>query len=211
MTHNPKRLGGTLHTWGQNLSRHVHLHCLVPGGALGEDRTWRSAKGNYLFPVRALSRHFRGRMVSLLRKSVDAGELPRITRPGEIDSVLDTLMGETWVVYTKACISHAGTVVDYLARYSHRVAITNARLLAVDEQTVTLRYKDYRDGDKQKVTHLDGGEFVRRFLMNILPKGLAAHLHPVVAAFAHPSLRLPGQSPSGGEAGANTPSPGRTR
>jgi hypothetical protein len=179
----PKRLGGemgmtaALHTWGQNLSRHVHLHCLVPGGALGEDGTWRPAKGNYLFPVRALSRRFRGRMVSLLRESAQAGELHRITRPGEVDAVLNALMNETWVVYTKACLSHTTTVVDYLARYSHRTAITNARLLAVDDEGVTLRYKDYRDGDKQKVMHLDGAEFVRRFLMHVLPKGLMRIRH----------------------------------
>lgn len=179
----PKRLGGelgmtaVLHTWGQNLSRHVHLHCLVPGGALSDDGTWKSAKSNYLFPVRALSRHFRGRMVGLLRESAQAGELHRITRQGSVDAVLDALMNETWVVYTKSCLSHTSTVVDYLGRYSHRTAITHARLLGVDEEGVTLRYKDYRDGDKHKVMHLAGREFVRRFLMHILPKGLMRIRH----------------------------------
>lgn len=178
-----KRLGGelgmtaALHTWGQNLGRHVHLHCLVPGGALSDDGTWKSAKGNYLFPVKALSRHFRGRMVGSLREAAQAFELHRITREGEVDAVLDALMNETWAVYTKACLSHTPTVVDYLGRYSHRIAITNARLLRVDDEGVTFRYKDYRDGDKQKVMHLDGAEFVRRFLMHILPKGLMRIRH----------------------------------
>jgi len=179
----PKRLGGelgmtaALHTWGQNLSRHVHLHCLVPGGALGTEGTWRPAKSNYLFPVRALSRHFRGRMVGSLREAAKAGELHRVTRAGEVEALLDALMHETWVVYTKACLSHAATVVDYLGRYSHRTAITDARVLGVDEEGVTLRYKDYRDGDKQKVMRLDGPEFVRRFLMHIVPKGLMRIRH----------------------------------
>jgi hypothetical protein len=179
----PKRLGGelgmsaVLHTWGQNLSRHVHLHCLVPGGALGRDGRWKAAKGNYLFPVKALSRHFRGRMVTLLRERVQAGELHRVRRPGEVDTVLDTVMTESWVVYTKACLDHTGTVVDYLARYSHRIAITNARLLAIDDEGVTMRYKDYRDGAKQKTLWLRGEEFVRRYLLHLLPKGLMRIRH----------------------------------
>jgi hypothetical protein len=180
---NPKRLGGelgmtaVLHTWGQNLSQHVHLHCLVPGGALSDAGEWKPARSTYLFPVKALSRRFRGTMVSLLRESATAGELHRVTRPGAVDAVLNALMNETWVVYTKACLSHTPTVVDYLARYSHRIAITNARVLAVDEEGVTLRYKDYRDGDKQKLMHLDGAEFVRRFLLHVLPKGLMRIRH----------------------------------
>jgi len=179
----PRRLGGelgmsaVLHTWGQNLSQHVHLHCLVPGGALGSNGTWKATKGNYLFPVKALSRHFRGGMVGLLRRAATRGELARVTRVGEVDAVLDTLMATEWVVYTKNCLNHTGTVVDYLARYSHRIAITNARLLAVDDAQVTFRYKDYRDGSRHKTLSLDGTEFVRRFLLHVLPKGLMRIRH----------------------------------
>jgi hypothetical protein len=179
----PKRLGGelgmtaVLHTWGQNLSRHVHLHCLVPGGALGEDGQWKPTRGNYLFPVKALSRHFRGRMVSLLRRAATQGALPRVTRPGDVDTVLDTLMASDWVVYTKDCLDHTGTVVEYLARYTHRIAITNARLLEVDEKQVSLRIKDYRDGNRLKTMCLPGEEFVRRFLQHVLPKGLMRVRH----------------------------------
>lgn len=179
----PKRLGGelgmtgVLHTWGQNLSRHVHLHCLVPGGALDAAGQWRATKGNYLFPVKALSRHFRGRMVGLLRRAAEEGELQRITREGEIDAVLDTLMATEWVLYTKHCLNHTATVVDYLARYSHRIAITNARILAVGDEQVTLRYRDYRDGNRHKTMVLDGEEFVRRFLQHILPQGLMRIRH----------------------------------
>lgn len=179
----PKRLGGelgmsaVLHTWGQNLTRHVHLHCLVAGGALDEQGRWRATRGNYLFPVKALSRHFRGRMVGLLRRAEKRGELHRVTRSGEVDAVLDALMAKPWAVYTKHCLNHTGTVVQYLARYTHRIAITNDRLLKVDDTKVTFRIKDYRDGNRIKTLTLDGEAFVHRFLLHVLPKGLMRIRH----------------------------------
>ena len=179
----PKRLGGemgmsaVLHTWGQNLSQHVHLHCLVPGGALSEEGRWIATRSTYLFPVKALSRHFRGRMVGLLRRAAQAGELSRVSRAGEVDAVLAELMATDWVVYTKDCLEHSATVLDYLARYTHRIALTNARILALDETTVTLRYKDYRDGGRHKRLTLAGEEFVRRFLLHVLPRGLMRVRH----------------------------------
>lgn len=179
----PKRLGGelgmtaVLHTWGQNLSRHVHLHCLIPGGALSADGEWKCAKGNYLFPVRALSRVFRGKMVSALRAASRQGELHRSTRPGDIDNTLQTLMQTEWVVYSKECVSHTDTVVAYLARYSHRIAISDGRIVGLDGDQVALRYKDYRDHDKPKVMRLSGAEFIRRFLLHVLPKGFMRLRH----------------------------------
>jgi len=179
----PKRLGGemgmsaVLHTWGQNLSQHVHLHCLVPGGALGDDGGWHGARSHYLFPVRALSRHFRGHMVSALRQAANAGDLHRVTRPGDVDDQLNTLMATEWVVYSKDCLEHTHAVVRYLARYTRQIAISNARILAVDDYQVTLRYKDYRDRDRHKRLVLDGEEFVRRFLLHVLPKGLMRVRH----------------------------------
>ena len=179
----PKRLGGelgmtaVLHTWGQTLTRHVHLHCLIPGGVLNPQGQWNRAKSTYLFPVRALSRHVRGYMVSALRAAAHRGELSRITRPGDIDQTLDTLMQEDWVVYSKPCVSHTDTVVAYLARYSHRIAINEHRLVAMDEERVAFRYKAYRDGGKQKVLWLSGVEFIRRFLLHVLPKGLMRIRH----------------------------------
>jgi hypothetical protein len=170
-------MSAVLHTWGQNLSRHVHLHCLVPGGALGCDGQWQASRGNYLFPVRALSRRFRGRMVTELRTAASRGELCRVTRAGEVDALLDRLMAQEWVVYTKHCLQHTASVVDYLARYTHRIAITHARLVAVDDERVTFRYKDYRDHDRHKTLSLEGGEFVRRFLMHVLPQGLMRIRH----------------------------------
>jgi hypothetical protein len=179
----PKRLGGqlgmsaVLHTWGQTLIQHVHLHCLLPGGALADDGQWKPVKGDYLFPVRALSRHFRGSMVSALRQCAEAGELSRVTRPGEVGRLLDEVMAQKWVVYAKHCLNHTEGVVDYLARYTHRIAITNARILKVDEGGVKLRYKDYADNSRQKTMHLEGEEFVRRYLLHVLPKGFTRIRH----------------------------------
>ena len=178
----PRRLGGQLgmtailHTWGQNLSRHPHLHCLVPGGALTANGAWHPAKGRYLFPVRALSRGFRGRMVSALRQAHAAGQLPRLTEPDEPKATLDALMQQAWVVYCRPGMSDPGQVIQYLARYTHRTAISNARLIAAEEGQVTFRYKDYRDG-RQKTLTLETTEFIRRFVQHILPKGLMRIRH----------------------------------
>jgi Putative transposase len=179
----PKRLNGTLgmtcvlHTWGQTLGRHVHLHCLIPGGALTEAGDWHPAKSNYLFPVRALSKHFRGHRVSALRLAANRGELHRITRPGEIDARLDELMSTDWVVYTKAYLSHPDTVVDYLGRYSRKTALNDRRIVGIEDNTVRLRYKDYRDQDRTKVMDLEGEELIRRFLLHILPPGFMRIRH----------------------------------
>ncbi|WP_040886771.1 IS91 family transposase [Marinobacter santoriniensis] len=126
---------------------------------------------------RALSRRFRGRMVSLLRVSANAGELYRVTNSGEVDGLLDGLMQQEWVVYTRHCLNQADTVVDYLARYTHRIAISNGRLLSMEGDRISFRYKDYRDHGRLKTQWLEGQEFVRRFLMHILPKGFMRIRH----------------------------------
>jgi hypothetical protein len=179
----PKRLDGRLgmtamlHTWGQTLVRHVHLHCLVPGGALGADASWHAATSTYLFPVRALSRRFRGGFVSRLRSAFEAGALPRLSGPAEVKRVLDALMAREWVVYSKPALARAETVVDYLGRYSHRIALSDHRLLGFDGESVDLAYKDYRDGDRRKVMTLAGEELIRRFLLHVLPKGFMRVRH----------------------------------
>lgn len=193
----PKRLDGqlgltaVLHTWGQTLTRHVHLHCLVPGGAVSACGEWHPAKSTYLFPVRALSRHVRGGFVSRLRQAVEAGRLARLTDPKEIDRVLNALMGREWVVYSKPCLVHTETVVDYLGRYSHRTALSDRRLLSFDGETVELSYKDYRDGDRRKVMTLSGAELLRRFLLHVLPKGFMRVRHFGFLANRCRARRLP--------------------
>lgn len=179
----PKRLGGqlgmtaVLHTWGQTLTQHVHLHCLIPGGAFSPEGHWHPAKSTYLFPVRALSRHLRGGFVSRLRQRLDAGELPRLADPAQCGTLLDTLMATDWVVYSKPCLTHTDVVVDYLARYSHRIALTDGRILSLDGDRVQLDYKDYRDGHRHKVLNLSGEELIRRFLLHVLPKGFMRIRH----------------------------------
>ncbi len=166
-----------LHTWGQTLSQHVHLHCLVPGGALSVSGEWHPAKSTYLFPVRALSRHLRGGFISRLRQALQDGRLPRIDDRKQADAILDRLMATDWVVYSKPCITHTETVVDYLGRYSHRIALSDHRILAIDDDHVQLDYKDYRDGNRHKVLTLSGEELIRRFLLHVLPKGFMRIRH----------------------------------
>lgn len=179
---NPRHLGGqlgmtaVLHTWGQTLIQHVHLHCLVPGGALTEEGHWRAAKGDYLFPVRALSRRFRGHFVSGLRRRAQSGALASIAR-AELNTVLDRLMRQDWVVYAKACLGRTEQVIDYLARYTHRIALSDARLVGVREGKVGLRYIDYRDHRSRKCLWLEGVEFVRRLMLHVLPKGFMRIRH----------------------------------
>lgn len=179
----PKRLNGqigmsaVLHTWGEALTRHVHVHCLVPGGALEANGKWHAARSHYLFPVRALSRRFRGAMVGALRQAATAGQLHRVTQSAEIDTLLDQLMEPEWVVYSKACPGRAEQVVDYLARYSHRIAISDERIVKADESNVSFRIKDYANGGARRTLTLETSEFIRRYLLHVLPKGLMRVRH----------------------------------
>ena len=165
-----------LHTWGQSLSQHIHLHCLIPGGALDHQQHFVTSRRDYLYPHRVLMKLFRGKMVRALRQAWSAGKLSRITRPHDVDDTLDALMKKDWVIHTKPHLNQATTVVRYLARYTHRTAISLSRIVAVDTRTVSFRWQDYRD-QQQKVMTLDGVEFLRRFLLHILPKGLMRIRH----------------------------------
>lgn len=179
----PKRLGGqlgvvaVLHTWGQQLWRHVHLHCLIPGGALDHEGRWHAARSTYLFPDRAVARVVRGRMVSELRQAWKRGELSRITRAGEVDELLDRLMKIDWVVYTKPWLRNPETVLAYLSRYTRRTAISDARIGELTDGEVAVAYKDYQDRDRWKKMTLKGEELIRRFLLHVLPKGLMRIRH----------------------------------
>lgn len=178
----PKRLDGqlgaslVLHTWGQQLWRHVHLHGLVPGGALSDQGDWHPASSTYLFPVRALSRYFRGAMVSALRQCQKQGELIRLAAE-DIDRTLDVLMDKDWVVYAKPCIQKTQTLMAYLARYTHRTALSDQRIQSIDGDQIQLSYKDYRDHDRWKTMRLSAEELLRRFLLHVLPKGLMRIRH----------------------------------
>jgi predicted RNA-binding Zn-ribbon protein involved in translation (DUF1610 family) len=175
---NKKQLSGdlgmtaVLHTWGQQLNHHVHLHCLVPGGVLTQTHQWHPAKGSYLFPVKALSKVYRGKMVAALRKLCNIGAI----KDSQCNSLLNQIMQQDWVVYSKPCIQSTKTVVQYLARYSHRVALNDSRILSMDAQHVVLKYKDYRD-NKHKTLQLTHQQLIARFSKHILPKGLMRIRH----------------------------------
>jgi Putative transposase/Transposase zinc-binding domain len=151
-----------LHTWGQNLSLHPHIHCIIPGGCVDQDGKWKSSKSNgkFLYPVKAMSKVYRAKYVALLR----ASELV-------IDqSTYDALFKKEWIVYAKRPFGSPKSVVEYLGRYTHKIAISNHRILSVDEHTVTISYKDYRAEGQKKTMTLSHGEFIRRFTQHILPK-----------------------------------------
>ncbi len=174
---NPKRLNGeigmmsVLHTWGESLTRHVHLHCLVPGGALQGNGHWQGTNlQGYLFPVKALSNRFRGLYVSGLRQAFNQGELPRLD-PSEFDCTLSDLMSKAWVVYSKPVLTEPERVLGYLGRYTRRIGLSNGRSLGMTKDSVNLQWKDYRAGAQRKVMRLDGVALLQRFLLHVLPKG----------------------------------------
>lgn len=151
-----------LHTWGQNLSLHPHIHCIIPGGFVDQEGTWKlsKSKGKFLFPVKAMSKVYRAKYVSLLRASDIAVE----------SSTYETLFKKEWVVYAKQPFGTPASVVEYLGRYTHKIAISNSRILSIDEHTVTISYKDYRTEGQKKTMTLSHTEFIRRFTLHILPK-----------------------------------------
>ncbi len=186
----PRHLGGTLgvtavlHTWGQNLSQHIHVHCIVTGGALAPDESrWLPARPGFLFPVRALSQVFRGTDLDALQRAFDRGELhltgalAPLTAPAAFAEWLAALRQEAWVVYCKPPFAGPEQVLAYLGRYTHRVAISNHRLLDVSDHRVRFRWRDYADGDRVKVMDLDADEFLRRFLLHIVPDGFVRIRH----------------------------------
>ena len=165
-----------LHTWTQTLMDHFHLHCLVPGGAITNDRNaWIDAKGKFLFPVKALSKVFRGKFISLME---DAYRQGRLHFPGNTSSLgtrkgfrhlIKQLWSKNWVVYTKPSIDRPEWVLDYLGRYTHRIAISNHRITDFSGGRVTFTIKNRKNKTTETVT-LDAVEFIRRFLLHVLPK-----------------------------------------
>jgi hypothetical protein len=173
-----------LHTWSQNLLDHYHVHCIVSGGGLALDgQRWVSTPDYYLFPVRALSRMFRGKFLAGLKQRYAAGrlefhgQLQPLLRAGEFAALLRAAAKENWVVYAKRPFAGPKQVLRYLSGYTHRVAISNRRLLEADEQGVTFSYKDYADGARRKTMRLEVGEFVRRFALHVLPEGFVKIRH----------------------------------
>jgi len=187
---NPRWLGGTaaftlvLHTWKQDLGRHVHIHALVPGGALAADGAWVAAKRDFLFPIHALSRVFRGKFLAALKHAREQGKLRAEALRGDAswtqaawNALLPRLYAHDWVVYAKQSLGGPEQVLEYLGRYTHRVAISNERILGMDAHTVRLRVRDSAHGNRKRTLSVPAQSFIDRFFLHVLPKGFKRIRH----------------------------------
>jgi hypothetical protein len=225
----PRHLGGTigvtaiLHTWSQTLTDHLHVHCLVTSGALSRDRPrWIRGRATFLFPVKALSVVFRAKYLAHLHRAFTAGQLTfaagtaPLADAGRFAALIAQLRATPWVVYAKRPFAGPERVLRYLGRYTHRIAISNARLISLTDGIVRFRWKDYADRGRTKVMALSVEEFLRRFLLHVLPRGFVRirhfgllanrHRHAAIARARH----LLGQTAPPASAAAS-PTPDRDR
>ncbi len=187
----PKHLGGqtgfiaVLHTWNQRLTSHIHLHVVIPAGTLSADGSqWIDPKRKaFLFPVKALSRVFRGKFIDLLKAAYEEdqlilpGKTAHLGEKNGFEDLIERLWKQDWVVFSKQPFGGPKQVLAYLGRYTHRVAISNHRLLSIEKGKVTFTYRDRRDGDKVKRMCIEAQEFIRRFLLHVLPHGFMRIRH----------------------------------
>jgi len=199
----PRHLGAgigaisVLHSWGQNLHYHPHIHCIVPGGGLSPDDTrWIACRKDFFLSVRVLSRLFRRLFLAKLRAAFESrkinffGDLAELADPGSFAQHLASLRKIDWVVYAKRPFGGPEQVLAYLGRYTHRVAIANSRLLALTDGHVSFRWRDYRHRNKNKVMTLSANEFIRRFLLHTLPDGFHRIRHYGFLANGHRAAKL---------------------
>jgi hypothetical protein len=199
----PRHLGAeigavaVLHTWGQALHHHPHVHCIVPGGGLSPDQTrWMPSRPGFFLPVRVLSRRFREVFLARLRAAFMAGELrfsgtlAALAEPSAFAARLAELRGIEWVVFAKRPFAGPEQVLGYLGRYTHRVAIANSRLTADQDGKVSFTWKDYRHHGKTKIMTLEADEFIRRFLQHAVPDGFHRIRHIGFLANSHRTAKL---------------------
>ncbi|MBU3174923.1 IS91 family transposase [Clostridium estertheticum] len=186
-----------LHTWGQNLMNHPHIHCIVPSGGLTFDGTkWINPKKDFFIPVKVLSRKFRGKFLFYLKKAYQSNALKYTTGIQELTekhifhSFIDKLYKKEWVVYCKPPFGSAEHVLEYLGRYSHRVAISNHRIVNLENGYVIFKWKDYRDNNKEKFMTLTVDEFMRRFFMHVLPRKFVKIRHYGILSNRNRSTKL---------------------
>lgn len=186
-----------LHTWGQNLLFHPHIHCVVTGGGLSPDRTrWIATQEKYLFPVKVLGKLFRGKFLAMLDEAYHVGELDFVGSTAELATpeawtrFKDGLYNKDWVVYAKPPFGGPEQVFNYLGRYTHRIAISNHRIIDISDGKVSFSWKDYSDGCQKKVMRLDAVEFLRRFLLHVLPKGFVRLRHYGLYASCNVNTKL---------------------
>jgi hypothetical protein len=182
LSRDPKHIGAeigfitVLHTWSQTLIDHPHIHCIIPGGGLSFDgKRWISCKDNFFIPVKVLSRIFRGKYLDYLKQAYDknrlkfTGQISSLGDKDKFNKLLNDLYDQDWHVYCKPPFKKPESVIEYLGRYTHRVAISNNRIVRIKDDHVTIKYRDYSDGDKIKDMELEASEFIRRFLLHVLP------------------------------------------
>ena len=195
---NPHWLGGTpafslvLHTWKQDLGRHLHVHALVAGGALAATGKWVSPRRGFLFPVKALCKVFRGKFITALEQERSAGQLhqdPTLTSSVWQELQLQ-LYAHDWVVYAKQPLGGPAQVLEYLSRYTHRVAISNERIVGITQDAVALRVRERSAGTKKRTLRVAGTEFIDRFLQHVLPRGFKRIRHYGVLGPAHKAAHL---------------------
>lgn len=183
-----KRLGAAigfiaiLHTWGQNLMDHPHIHCVVPGGGLKNGR-WKPCRTKFLFPIRVLSALFKGKFMAYFRQAVAEntiqrhGKLAEYNNPIAYHSLMDRLYAQDWVVYVKPPFAGPKAVLKYLGSYTHRIAISNRRIFSVEAGNVSFTWKDYTQNNARKVMTIPIQEFIRRFMLHVVPKGFVRIRH----------------------------------
>ena len=182
LSHDLKHLGarigviGILHTWGQNLMEHPHVHCIVTGGGLSPDGSrWVSCRKGFFIHVNVMSELFKDKFLDILKKSFKSGDLifpgsiRHLKKPGTFESFRRHLYNKKWVVYCKPPFNGAKGVLQYLGRYTHKIAISNNRILSIRDGNVSFLWRDYADGNRQKTMTLKAEEFIRRFLLHVLP------------------------------------------
>ena len=184
LAQDPKRLGASigiitlLHTWGQNLMEHPHVHCIVPGGGMNEKNgKWKACKNSFLFPIPVMQKLYKGKVMAYFSRAVKNGDiamhgnLQKFLEPQNYKRLVDLLYTKKWVVYVKTPFASPEVVIKYLGQYTRRIAISNKRIIRINNNRVTFSYKDYADEGKSKVMTVSIIEFIRRFLLHILPKG----------------------------------------
>jgi hypothetical protein len=183
LARDPKRLGAeigfisVLHTWGQNMMDHPHVHCIVPAGGLKSGKRWRGCKGEFLFPFKVMSGLFKGKLMSAFKKAVAKGnirfhgQLAEYADPSHWQAFLESLYAKNWVTYCKPPFAGAGQVLKYLGGYTHRIAISNHRITHLGENSVSFKWRSYADEGQTRRMTLSHVEFIRRFLLHVLPKG----------------------------------------
>jgi len=187
LSKDPKYLGGQigitaiLHTWGQNLMYHPHIHMIIPAGALTVTNQWQKSKDKFFIPVKVLSKKFRGKLLYYIKENRHklkfTGDLDYLNGDQHFQSWMDTLYEKSWIVYCKKPFKSCSHVIEYLGRYTHRVAISNNRIVKLEQDMVTFKWRDYKDNSKLKELTITAIEFMRRFLNHILPTGFTKIRH----------------------------------